>query len=124
MDEPWCQFVIRGLNKPIASSSANLSGEPTPAEFSTINQQIIDAVDYVSTHRRNEKITSAPSFMVEFDEKVDLRFSENEYKKALDHKVFKAISKVSTDSGERAFVIGGYVRFNPQPPFKGHRHRY
>ena len=32
------------------------------------------------------------------------------YKKALDHKVFKAISKVSTDSGERAFVIGGYVR--------------
>lgn len=32
------------------------------------------------------------------------------YKKALDHKVFKAISKVSTESGERAFVIGGYVR--------------
>ena len=70
VDEPWCQFVIRGLNRPIASSSANLSGEPTPAEFSTINQQIIDAVDYVSTHRRNEKITSTPSFMVEFDDKA------------------------------------------------------
>lgn len=32
------------------------------------------------------------------------------YKKALDHKVFKAISKVSTESGEKAFVIGGFVR--------------
>lgn len=32
------------------------------------------------------------------------------YKKALDHKVFKAICKVSTESGDRAFVIGGYVR--------------
>jgi len=32
------------------------------------------------------------------------------YKKALDHKVFRAISKVSTENGERAFVIGGYVR--------------
>ena len=32
------------------------------------------------------------------------------YKKALNHKVFRAISKVSTKNGERAFVIGGYVR--------------
>lgn len=69
VDEPWCQFVIRGLNKPIASSSANLSGEPTPAEFSTISKQIVDAVDFVSSHRKDEMINSAPSFMVEFDEK-------------------------------------------------------
>lgn len=68
IEDPWCQFVIRGLNRPIASSSANLSGDPTPAEFSTITKKIIDAVDFVSSHRKNEKITSAPSFMVEFDE--------------------------------------------------------
>lgn len=67
VDEPWCQFVIRGLNKPIASSSANLSGEPTPSEFSTVSKEIIAAVDFVSSHRRNERINSAPSFMVEFD---------------------------------------------------------
>lgn len=69
VDEPWCQFVIRGLNKPIASSSANLSGNPTPSEYSTISKEILDAVDFVSSHRRNEKINSAHSFMVEFDQK-------------------------------------------------------
>ena len=32
------------------------------------------------------------------------------YKSALDHKVFKTIGKVSDERGERAFVIGGFVR--------------
>jgi putative nucleotidyltransferase with HDIG domain len=32
------------------------------------------------------------------------------YKSALDHRVFKAIGKVSEEHGERAFVIGGFVR--------------
>lgn len=32
------------------------------------------------------------------------------YISALDHKVFKAISKVSDENSERAFVIGGFVR--------------
>jgi len=32
------------------------------------------------------------------------------YENALKHKVFKAIGKIADGRGERAFVIGGYVR--------------
>ena len=32
------------------------------------------------------------------------------YKSSLEHKVFKAVSKVADASGDRAFVIGGFVR--------------
>ena len=73
ISEPWCEFVIRGLGKPIASSSANLSGVPTPKSFSEIDSSITLGVDFVSSHRKTEALSSPPSFMVAFDE--DGRFN-------------------------------------------------
>ena len=67
INEPWCEFVIRGLGKPIASSSANLSGVPTPKSFSDIDSSIAVGVDFVSSHRKSEVLNSLPSFMVSFD---------------------------------------------------------
>ena len=67
INEPWCEFVIRGLGKPIASSSANLSGVPTPKSFSDIDSSIAAGVDFVSSHRKSEVLNSLPSFMVSFD---------------------------------------------------------
>lgn len=43
----FCQQLIQRFRKPIVSTSANLSGEPTPANFSEISQQIIEGVDYI-----------------------------------------------------------------------------
>ncbi|TKB98816.1 L-threonylcarbamoyladenylate synthase [Pedobacter cryophilus] len=43
----FCQQLIQRFRKPIVSTSANISGENTPANFSEINQKIIDGVDYV-----------------------------------------------------------------------------
>ena len=68
INEPWCEFVIRGLGRPVASSSANLSGVPTPKSFSEIDPSIASGVDFVSSHRKTETLTSPPSFMVAFDE--------------------------------------------------------
>lgn len=42
----FCIEMIRRLGRPIVSTSANISGEPTPKNFSEISQQIRDAVDY------------------------------------------------------------------------------
>ncbi|MEC7654350.1 MAG: Sua5/YciO/YrdC/YwlC family protein [Bacteroidota bacterium] len=67
INEPWCEFVIRGLGKPIASSSANLSGVPTPKSFSDIDSSIAVGVDFVSSHRKSEVLNTPPSFMVSFD---------------------------------------------------------
>lgn len=43
----FCKTVIRKLRRPIVSTSANISGEPTPAKFSEISEEIRAAVDYI-----------------------------------------------------------------------------
>ena len=44
---PWCQQLVFKLGRPLVSTSANISGEPTPQRFSDIPQEIKDAVDFV-----------------------------------------------------------------------------
>ena len=43
----WCRQLAFKLGRPIVSTSANISGEPTPGRFSEIPQEIKDAVDFV-----------------------------------------------------------------------------
>jgi L-threonylcarbamoyladenylate synthase len=44
---PFCQQLIQRLRKPLVSTSANISGKPSPEYFGKIDQDIIDGVDYV-----------------------------------------------------------------------------
>jgi L-threonylcarbamoyladenylate synthase len=44
---PFCQLLIQRLRKPLVSTSANVSGNPSPQYFSQISTEIIDGVDYV-----------------------------------------------------------------------------
>ena len=43
----WCKQLVYKLGRPVVSTSANISGEPTPQRFSDIPQEIKDAVDFV-----------------------------------------------------------------------------
>ena len=43
----WCKQLAFKLGRPVVSTSANISGEPTPQRFSGIPQEIKDAVDFV-----------------------------------------------------------------------------
>ena len=43
----WCKDLVFKLGRPIVSTSADISGEPTPQRFSEIPQEIKDAVDFV-----------------------------------------------------------------------------
>jgi L-threonylcarbamoyladenylate synthase len=43
----WCKQLAFKLGRPVVSTSANISGEPTPRRFSDIPQEIKDAVDFV-----------------------------------------------------------------------------
>ncbi|MBR1706927.1 MAG: Sua5/YciO/YrdC/YwlC family protein [Bacteroidales bacterium] len=43
----FCRDLAYKLGRPIVSTSANLSGEPTPRRFNDIPQEIRDAVDFV-----------------------------------------------------------------------------
>ena len=43
----WCRQLVFKLGRPIVSTSANISGEPTPQRFSEIPQEIKEAVVFV-----------------------------------------------------------------------------
>lgn len=43
----FCRELVRRLRRPLVSTSANISGEPTPASFAEISEEIKEAVDYV-----------------------------------------------------------------------------
>lgn len=43
----FCRQLIMRFKKPIVSTSANISGHPTPATFQEIAPEIIEGVDYV-----------------------------------------------------------------------------
>lgn len=43
----FCKQLLQKFRKPITSTSANVSGQPTPAIFDEIDPAIKDAVDYV-----------------------------------------------------------------------------
>jgi L-threonylcarbamoyladenylate synthase len=44
---PFCQQLIQRMRKPLVSTSANISGKPSPQYFSQIDDEIINGVDYV-----------------------------------------------------------------------------
>ncbi|GGG63942.1 L-threonylcarbamoyladenylate synthase [Epilithonimonas arachidiradicis] len=43
----YCKKLIAKLNKPLVSTSANLSGQKSPMKFSDISNEIKNAVDYI-----------------------------------------------------------------------------
>ncbi len=43
------------FQKAVVSTSANISGEPTPANYSEISPEIIEAVDYVVNYKQLDK---------------------------------------------------------------------
>ena len=56
----FCISLIKAFGKPIVSTSANVSGEPTPKSFSEISTTILDSVDYI-VNLQQEIITTTSS---------------------------------------------------------------
>ncbi|SDD63295.1 L-threonylcarbamoyladenylate synthase [Mucilaginibacter pineti] len=57
----FCKQLIQRLRKPLVSTSANISGKPSPQYFSQIDQEIIDGVDYVVDIDQHSKEIKNPS---------------------------------------------------------------
>ena len=63
-NESFSQSLFSRLKKPIVSTSANKSGEPTPRTFSEISDEVKAMVDYVVDYRRNETEIRKPSSII------------------------------------------------------------
>lgn len=67
-DHEFCRELLRRFNHPIVSTSANISGEPTPKRLPEITREIIDGVDYVVNPRFEGHPTGKPSSIIAFTE--------------------------------------------------------
>jgi len=58
---PFCEQLIQRLRKPLVSTSANISGRPSPQYFSQIDDEIISGVDYVADIEQHDMEIKTPS---------------------------------------------------------------
>lgn len=67
-----CLKLIRGLRKPLVSTSANLSGQPTATSFNEIDDSIKNNVDFILKERLTEKMTT-PSQIIKIGVNGDVK---------------------------------------------------
>ena len=65
--DPFCKTLIKQFGKPIVSTSANISGYPTPMCFNDISLEIIEGVDYVVKYKQDDNEIKQPSAIVKWD---------------------------------------------------------
>ncbi len=63
----FCEQLITAFEKPIVSTSANLSGQPTPLSFHSISQDILNRVDYI-VNLPSFTGSGIPSTIAKFDD--------------------------------------------------------
>ena len=66
--EPFSHELCYRFQKPLVSTSANISGEPAAANYNEISQELLDAVDYVCFSRRQEHKPHTPSSIIKLKE--------------------------------------------------------
>ncbi|MDB5123344.1 MAG: tsaC 2 [Mucilaginibacter sp.] len=64
---PFCQQLIQRFRKPVVSTSANISGKPSPQYFSQIDPEIIYGVDYVVEVDQHDMEIKTPSTIMKLE---------------------------------------------------------
>ena len=62
-NDDFCYWLSRKFNGAIVSTSANISGKPTPKSFKEITPEVLKGVDYVVNLHR-EKVCNKPSSII------------------------------------------------------------
>lgn len=71
--ERFSQQLCQRFRKAIVSTSANISGSPSPRSYADISQEVKEAVDYIVDFRREETAQAAPSSIIKLGAKGEVR---------------------------------------------------
>lgn len=63
----FCKHLIKRFGKPIVSTSANISEQPTPKLFAEISSEIKNAVDYIVKYRQGDTVIASPSSVIKWN---------------------------------------------------------
>ena len=72
-EEQFSKELCARFKKPIVSTSANVSGEPSPQHFGQISDVIKEGVDYVVKFRQEETQNPAPSSIVKIGKDCQIK---------------------------------------------------
>jgi len=71
--DSFCKNLIRTFDNGLVSTSANISGKPSPQNFSDIDTEILNAVDYVVNLRQEERNPASPSAIIKVGMKGEIQ---------------------------------------------------
>ena len=66
-NEDFSKRLCQQFRKAIVSPSANISGQPSPKNFSEISEEVKSAVDYIVGYRQEEMSNPKPSSIIKLD---------------------------------------------------------
>ena len=64
VNHPFCQQLLQRFKRPLVSTSANLSGEPSAATFDEIDDEIKEGVDYIVKFGQENQEKGRPSVIM------------------------------------------------------------
>ena len=67
-NERFSHELCKHFRKPLVSTSANISGLPSPCLFNEIAEAVKNGVDYVVRYRQNETVKAKPSSVIKISE--------------------------------------------------------
>jgi len=66
-NDSFCKQLIKRLRKPIVSTSANISGQQSPKNFTGVSEEIKSGVDYIVQHRQDDLSIAQPSSIIKWN---------------------------------------------------------
>ena len=65
--EEFSRKLCERFRRPLVSTSANISGQPSPANFGEISDEVKDGVDYIVKYRQDDTSKAAPSSIIKLE---------------------------------------------------------
>ena len=72
-NEEFSRRLCQQFRKAIVSTSANISGQPSPRNFAEISDDIKSAVDYIVSFRQEEKANPKPSSIIKLGARGEIQ---------------------------------------------------
>ncbi len=63
-NEAFSQQLVQRFRKPIVSTSANISGQKSPQNYTEISEEVKKSVNYIVTYRQDDFSRSKPSSII------------------------------------------------------------
>ena len=73
VNHEFCKKLIGRFGRPIVSTSANISGKPSPTSFNNIDKEIKEKVDFIVSEEFDNPVSDKPSGIIKLGLKGEIQ---------------------------------------------------